>query len=81
MEKISLKEIPQEVKVALLKELGFGVDSRKYVIDASGRRVLDKYIKKEVTLDNLLILPGSTLILDDNELSLTLYLEEYGDVL
>ncbi len=80
MELISLKRVPKESKILLLKELGFSSHG-EYVLDSSGNRVLDKYVDVPVRIDNMVILPGSTLILDDNELSLSRYLEEFGNVL
>lgn len=70
--------MPAECKVLLLKELGFGSDGT-YVLDVDGKQVLDKYIDEPIKIDNMAILPGSTLILDDNPLSISSYLEEYGD--
>ncbi|MFH0970032.1 MAG: hypothetical protein V1776_01070 [Candidatus Diapherotrites archaeon] len=81
MDLISLKQVPIDVKRELLKELGFGVDGSLFVIDENGQRIIDKYIDKPVNISNMLVLHGSTLILDDNPLSLTAYLEEYGDVI
>lgn len=82
MELISLKELPLGTRKAILTELGFSVDSKTlHIIDSNGNKVIDKYIEKAVTVDNMLILPGSTIILDDNPLSLTMYLEEFGDFL
>jgi hypothetical protein len=75
---ISLKGIPVNSKILLLKELGFGSDGT-YVLDKNGEQVLDKYIGEPIKIDNMAILPGSTLILDDNPLSISSYLEEYGD--
>ena len=43
-------------------------------------KIIDKYIEEPVRLDNMIIFPGSTIILDDNPLSIISYLEEYGDV-
>ena len=76
MEKISFVALPKEFKVKLLYKLGYGVDG-DYVVDKDKIRVRDKYIDKEVTVSNMLILPGSTLILDNNELSIAEYLEEH----
>ncbi|MBU2616937.1 MAG: hypothetical protein KKB79_03085 [Nanoarchaeota archaeon] len=78
MELISLKEISVKSKIALLKELGFNSDG-EYVLDIDGNKVLDKYIEIPVKVNNMAIFPGSTIILDNNELSLSLYLEEFGD--
>jgi len=78
MELISLKEVSAKSKIALLKELGFNSDG-EYVLDSDGNKVLDKYIEIPVKVNNMAIFPGSTIILDNNELSLSLYLEEFGD--
>lgn len=80
MELFSLKEMPKEAKITLLKELGFDSDGI-FVIEKYGKKVIDRYINEPVKLDNMLIFPGSTIILDNNPLSITSYLEEYGDVL
>ena len=80
MELISLKEVSVNSKIALLRELGFDSDG-EYVLDSEGNKVLDKYIGIPVKVNNMAIFPGSTIILDDNELSISLYLEEFGDVI
>jgi len=79
MELISLKEVSLKSKIALLRELGFDSDG-VYVLDSHGNKVIDKYIEIPVKVNNMAIFPGSTVILDDNELSLSFYLEEFGDV-
>jgi len=78
MELISLKEVSVKSKIALLKELGFNSDG-EYVLDTDGDKVLDKYIEVPVKVNNMAIFPGTIIILDNNELSLSLYLEEFGD--
>ena len=80
MELISLKEISTNSKIALLRELGFGSDG-EYVLDSQGNKVLDRYIEVPVKVENMVILPGSTIILDDNILSLSCYMEEFPNVL
>ena len=77
-EVISLKQLSMVQKVFLLQELEYQTDG-KYVLDKKGEIFKDKYLGKPVSLDNMVILPGSTIILDDNELSVSLYLDEYGD--
>jgi len=79
MELISLKNVPTDAKVALLKELGYGADS-VYVLDNHGQPLKDKYIDVPVRLENMLILPGSAIVLDDNPLSIANYLEEFGEL-
>lgn len=80
METVSLKEVSITSKIALLRELGFDSDG-EYVLDFEGNKVIDKYIEIPVKVENMVILPGSTIILDDNILSLSCYMEEYPDVL
>lgn len=79
MQLISLKNIPIETKILLLRELGYGTDG-EFVLDKNGKKVLDKYLDIPVRIENMVILPGSEVILDDNELSISSYIEEYGDV-
>ena len=78
MELISLQTITVESKILLLKELGYASDGT-HVLDEKGSKIIDKYINEPVRLDNMLILPGSTVIIDNNPLSIAAYLEEYGD--
>jgi len=78
MELISLKEVSVNSKIALLKEIGFNSDG-EYALDSNGNKVLDRYIEIPVKVNNMAIFPGSAIILDNNELSLSLYLEEFGD--
>lgn len=79
MELISLKEVSLNSKIKLLKELEYDSDG-KYVLDSQGNKVLDKYIEIPIEIDNMVILPGSTIVLDNNELSISKYIEEFGDV-
>lgn len=80
MELISLKEVSKESKELLLKELGYGSDG-EFVLDSEGNKVSDRYLDIPVKIDNMVILPGSEVILDNNELSIAKYIEEFGDVL
>jgi len=80
MELISLKQISTESKILLLKELGYNSDG-EFVLDSKGNKILDKYLEIPVKINNMIILPGSEIIIDDNELSISKYFEEFGDVL
>ena len=80
MQLISLKQVSKESKILLLKELGYDSDG-EFVLDSKGDKVLDRYLEIPVKIDSMLILPGSEVILDDNELSISRYIEEFGDVL
>ncbi len=78
MELIHLKEVSKESKVALLRELGYETDGHYVLKD--GKHVVDKYVDERITLDNMVILPGSTIVLVDNPLSIASYFEEIGDL-
>lgn len=78
MEFISLKNVSLTSKILLLKELGYGSDG-EFVLNLAGQKVVDKYLDIPVKVDNMIILPGSEIILDDNEFSVSSYLEEYGE--
>ncbi len=80
MELISLKEAPKEFKLELLKALELGVDEKGIYVTKNGEPVIDHYIDKPVRFDNMAIFPGSTIVLDDNPLSLASYIEEHGEV-
>ena len=80
MELISLKQVSPESKILLLKELGYGSDG-EFIFDSQGKRILDRYLEIPVKIESMVIFPGSEIILDDNELSISKYLEEFGDVL
>lgn len=80
VESISIKNMSPKEKNMLLHELGYGSDGI-FVLDEEGERILDKYIQEPVKMDNMLILPGSTIILDNNPLSIASYLQEHPDVL
>ncbi|MBU4069831.1 MAG: hypothetical protein KJ646_02515 [Nanoarchaeota archaeon] len=80
MELVSLKQVSSESKISLLKELGYNSDG-EFVLDSKGNKVLDRYLEIPVKIDNMVLLPGSEVILDDNELSISKYFEEFGDVL
>jgi hypothetical protein len=79
VESISLQDLSFEEKEFLLKELGFASDGI-YVLDSTREMVIDKYINEPVKIDNMLILPGSTIIIDNNPLSIASYLQEHPDV-
>jgi hypothetical protein len=79
LELVSLRTIPANLKEVLLKELGLGVDEHGYVT-RDGRVIHDKYVDQPVSAENMMILPGSTIVLDDNPLSIALYIQEYGDL-
>ena len=77
---ISLKTIPKEVKLSILKELGFGSDGI-FITDSCGKKLIDPYVSEPIKVDNMLILPGSTVILDNNPISVAGYFEDHGEII
>lgn len=80
MDLISLKEVSVNSKVELLKELGYDSDGN-FVLDNKGNKVLDRYLDIPIEINNMVIFPGSIIVLDNNEFSISKYIEEFGDVL
>ncbi|MEK6928021.1 MAG: hypothetical protein AABX11_06325 [Nanoarchaeota archaeon] len=78
MELMSLNEVSVESKILLLRGLGLG-GKEGLVVDAEGKKILDRYLQIPVKIDNMVIFPGSTIVLDNNELSITMYMEEFGE--
>ena len=78
-ETISLSTFSKEDKILLLNELGFESDG-DFVLYKNKEKVLDKYLEIPIKIDNMAILPGSTIILDDNEYSIMRYMEEYENL-
>ncbi len=77
-ELVSLKTYDTPTKIALLEGLDYKSDG-VFVLDKDGKKLIDKYIDTPIKLDEMLILPGSTVIICDNEISILGYIEEYGD--
>jgi hypothetical protein len=80
VELISLKKMSKETKLSILKELGYDSDGT-FIFKAGGLQLMDPYIREPIKVDNMLILPGSTIILDNNPLSVASYFEDHGDIL
>lgn len=76
VEMVSLTVFSNDEKLALLKELGYSSDGI-FVLDNVGTRVYDRYLNIPVRVDNMVLFPGSVIILDDNPLSVASYLEEF----
>lgn len=72
-------EIPEEVRLALLEELGYQVEDGIVLEDGEPKQ--DPYVDKELTLENLAMLPGNSqpVLLDNNPVSLAYYMEDYGE--
>jgi len=63
----------------LLKSLGLGVSEDGFVTK-EGKPVMDEYIERHVRFENMAIFPGSTIVIDDNPLSIASYIEAHGEI-
>lgn len=79
LEKVSIAKLSIQERILLLRELGYDSDGN-FVLNEKGEVVIDKYIDQPVKVNNMVILEGSTLILDNNPLSIASYLEDHPDV-
>ncbi|MDO8460513.1 MAG: hypothetical protein Q7S74_05355 [Nanoarchaeota archaeon] len=80
MELISLINVALESKIKILRALGYDSDG-EYVLNSECEKVLDRYLDIPIKVENMVIFPGSIIVLDNNELSISKYIEEFGDVL
>lgn len=78
LELVSLKSLDFESRVLLLEELGYTTDG-EFVRTEEGDVVVDRYTDQPVRVENMAILPGSTIVLDDNPYSIAAYLDEFGN--
>ncbi|MEM3452724.1 MAG: hypothetical protein QW835_03745 [Candidatus Hadarchaeum sp.] len=77
-ELVSIKDMPVKLKIRLLRELGFDSDGK--FVTKEGKKVLDKYTGEPIKISNMFIFPGSAIVLDNNPLSISSFLEEFGEV-
>lgn len=80
MEVVSLKQLSKDSKIELLKQLDLGTDGI-FVLDSNGEKYLDKSTGDPIKIDNMLVLPGSVEVIDNNPVSILDYLDEHGDIL
>jgi len=80
MELIPIKDMPKDLKIRLLRELNYDSDGT-FVLDKDGKILLDRYTGDKIRINNMVVFPGSTIVLDNNPLSISSFLEEFGDVL
>lgn len=72
-----MRNVSKESKIHLLRELGYDTDGAYVLKD--GKPVVDETVNERVTLENMLILPGTTVVIVDNPLSIAAYFEDHGD--
>ena len=79
-ELISIKDMPKQFKIMLLSKLGYNSDGI-FVLNEKGEKCLDRYTNEPIRIGNMAIFPGSTIILDNNPLSISSFLEEFEDAI
>ena len=77
VELVSIGKVSKETRLELLRAIGYDSDGR--FVTKDGEPVIDEHVGEKVTLDNMLILPGSAIVISDNPLSVAEYFEEQGD--
>lgn len=80
MELVPIQNMPQDLKIRLLRELEYDSDG-KFVLGKDGKIQLDRYTGEKIRINNMVIFPGSTIVLDNNPLSISSFLEEFRDAL
>ena len=77
---VPISEMPKDCKIALLRELGYNSDG-VFVLEKGREKHKDRYTDDPIRIDNMIIFPGSTIILDNNPLSISSFLEEFPDAI
>lgn len=80
VELVALDDFSLEHRILLLKSLGYSTKDG-WVVDRDGGRYKDPCTGQPVSLDNMMIMPGSTVILDANDTSMNWYLANYAEAL
>lgn len=76
---ISLLQSSTDTRIKVLKKLGYSINSKGYVIDSITKEpLICIYSEENVHIDTAAILPGSTLIINANNLTMSQYFLEHG---
>ena len=74
MEDIQLIQLNNDERTLALKKLGYGVDSKGYVINLKKKEeVICKYSKEKVHINKAAILPSSLLVINATLVTMTEY--------
>ena len=70
--------LTRDKKKLLLRALGYGIDSKGFVIKTeTKRKAWCTYSKRPVHFNEVGILPGSTILINSTPTALSKYIEEY----
>ena len=81
MQVVNLREAPPEFRLELVRELGYSVAEDGVHLIKDRKQASDPYTNVPLRIDNLAVLPGSVVLLDNDPVGIALYLEEHGEVL
>lgn len=73
----TLDDLDDEEKIQLLELLGEGYGCRDGKVTQNGAVYKDPYSKRPVTLGELAIMPGSTVVIGNNPVSIAGYVADY----
>jgi len=82
-ELVSIGDMPKPLKIMMLNELGYHSDGT-FVLTQKGEKCLDRYTNEPIKIDNMAIFPmfpKGAIILDNNPLSISSYLEDFPEVI
>ncbi len=74
----SFSALDAESKLRVLESIGYGTDGT--FVTRHGKPYRDQYTHQPIRLTEVIVLPGSTVVLSDNPISLAMYLEDHPDV-
>lgn len=79
MNDLELVQLDNHDRTEVLEKLGYSIDNDGFVVDSKTKKeVVCKYTKKRVHISTAAILPGSTLVINANPLSMAQYFVDYN---
>lgn len=76
MKTVSLQSMPLEARQKLLAKLDLRIDGDFVISARDGSVHRDVYTGAPIRADNMLVVPGSVLVLDNSDVSIACYLED-----
>lgn len=70
-------EINEQNKTAVLELFDLTVDKENYVLDENKKRLICRYSKELIKLENLAIVPGSAIKINNYSYCLSEYINEF----
>jgi hypothetical protein len=74
MNEIKLVQLGNDERISVLKKLGHDLDNDGYVLEKKSKnRLICKYSKEVIHINNAAILPGSLIIINANPITMAEY--------